>query len=70
MAFDEISNEPVTIDLYDVAGRVVGRLLDSEVQSSATYGFYLNDFVSAPGIYMIKIYSGGSATYKKVVKVN
>ncbi len=70
VAFDEISNLPVTIELYDVAGRVVGRLLDNEVQSSASYGFYLNDFVSAPGIYMIKINSDGSTTYKKVVKVN
>ena len=70
VAFDEISNLPVTIELYDVAGRVVGRLMDNEVQSSASYGFYLSDFVSAPGIYMIKINSGGSTTYKKVVKVN
>jgi hypothetical protein len=70
VAFDEISNLPITIELHDMTGRVVGRLLDNEAQSSASYRFSLNDFVSTPGIYMVKVNSGGNTTYKKVVKAN
>ncbi len=70
VAFDEISNLPVTIELYDVAGRMVRRLLDSEAQTSASYVFSLNDHVSVPGIYLIKINSAGNVAYKKVVKIN
>ncbi|MCD6011399.1 MAG: metallo-peptidase family Reprolysin-like protein [Flavipsychrobacter sp.] len=69
VSFAAIKSEPVSIDLLDVAGKLVGSLLQ-QTQSLSSYDFDLNDYVSAPGIYMIKVTTADNVSYQKVVKTN
>ncbi len=66
VAFETIENSQVAIDLYDVTGRLAGRLF-SGVQSAQEYHFNLNDFISSSGIWFIRISAPGSSSYQKVI---
>jgi len=68
IAFDAVKNDPVSISLFDITGKMIGRMLNDKPQSSLSYSFDLDNYVSSPGIYFIKIDSDGSSLYQKIIK--
>jgi hypothetical protein len=70
IAFDAINNEPVSVDMYDVSGKLIGVLLNEPFQTASIYQFDINNYTSARGMYLLKITSGGFTSYQKVIKVD
>ena len=64
---DAIYNEQTTIDLYDITGKLVANLFNGK--GVPAYEFDINTYTSSPGIYFIKVSSGGSSAYQKLVKL-
>lgn len=70
VSLDGLRSAPLSIQLYDMAGRLVGSLADEQVQSSPSYSFDLNSYVQGSGMYFLKVVSGNTCSYRKIVKVN
>jgi bacillolysin len=70
VAFDEIKNDAISVDLFDITGKQVGNLLHNQLQSALTYTFDLDKYASSPGIYFIRISSVNGTETMKVVKTN
>ncbi len=70
VSVERSGGESLSIELLDVTGKVMGRLLNSQKQSSLSYNFDLNNYVSAPGIYIVRVSSQSSTSYQKIVKGN
>lgn len=70
VSFTAIDPGKVSIELYDVAGKLVANMLNSEKQNSLSYHFNLNDYKVTEGVYFIKISSDNALSYQRVVKVN
>lgn len=68
--FAQTNNEPFTIDLYDITGKVVSTLADNEKQNEISYRFDLNDYKITQGIYFLKITSGNNISYERILKTN
>lgn len=61
-------HKPLSASLYDVTGKLVANLLDEPVQSASMYHFDLGGYTS--GVYFVKLTSGGTSFYQKIVKNN
>jgi hypothetical protein len=70
IAFDEILSIPVSIEMYDVTGKLVATLCSNQSQSSPLSDYDLSNYAIAPGVYIVKVSSGESASYLKVIKAN
>jgi GEVED domain/Secretion system C-terminal sorting domain len=70
IAFDAINEEPMSVDMYDMSGKLIGHLLNEPVQTSLAYNFSLNNYTTARGMYLVKVVSGGFTSYQKVVKAD
>ncbi|MCB0698874.1 MAG: T9SS type A sorting domain-containing protein [Chitinophagaceae bacterium] len=66
----ENKNKPLTVQLYDIAGKQVADIINEEKQSSNSYTFKMNSFVQQTGIYFIKVSSGEKVSFLKIVKTN
>ncbi len=62
-------NKAVTIDLYDVTGRLISNMINDN-SGATTYNIQLNDHVATTGVFFIKVSSGSNSAYQRVVKVN
>ena len=69
VVFDRVTNEPVAIDITDMAGKSVGRLYEG-IHNSALYNFSLEKYLSAAGVYMIRITEPAGTSCLKVVKTD
>lgn len=70
VSFTEMGTGKASIELYDVAGKLVATLLNKEKQNSLSYHFNLNDYNITEGVYFIKVSSDNALSYRRVVKVN
>lgn len=70
VAFNTVSNEPVTIAMYDASGRLVANLLNENHQSALMYTYKLDELNIARGVYFLKISSGDFSDCRKVIKLN
>lgn len=68
--FTQTSNEPLTIYLYDITGKMISALADNTQQNELSYKFDLNDYKITHGIYFIKVTSGNDVSYERVLKTN
>jgi hypothetical protein len=67
VAFDRATNEPITIDITDMAGKSMGRLYEG-IHNSAFYNFNLQEYINAAGVYMIRITETAGTSCLKVIK--
>jgi hypothetical protein len=70
IAFDAVNNEPVSVDMYDVSGKLIGHLLDEPSQTSLTYKFDINNYTTSRGMYLVRVTSGGFTSFQKVIKTD
>jgi hypothetical protein len=68
--FDGTGEEPVSIILYDMTGKLVQELLALPVQSSSVYTFDMNNYPLSNGLYLLRVAAGGSVTSQKIIKSN
>ncbi len=61
-------SKDVSIELFDMAGRKNAMLYQGSPAPSGTYHFDMDNYVSAPGIYYIKITAAGSSSFQKIIK--
>ncbi len=69
VVFDRVTNEPIAMDITDIAGKSVGRLYEG-THNSALYNFSLGKYISAAGVYMIRITEPAGTSCLKVVKTD
>jgi hypothetical protein len=68
ISLNEKKNEPLSIDLHDVAGRHIANLVQEKIQRADTYEVDIANHVTAAGVYFIRVSSGNASAYKKVIK--
>jgi hypothetical protein len=70
VALGAILHEPIRIELYNLAGKMVAPLLDRKDQNTTSYSFDLNAHALPNGLYFMKVSLGNSVSLHKVVKTN
>src|SRR5690606_32976643 len=65
VTLNTLNNAPVSIDMYDLAGKRVATILQNE-EPQSVYTLDANDYTSVPGVYFLKISSGSEAVYQKI----
>lgn len=67
-----LSNEGdnIKIVLSDLTGKVIATPIEENIQTSNLYTIDMNTLVQTQGVYLLKITSGNTTTYKKVIKTN
>jgi hypothetical protein len=66
LRFDLIKSGPVTLTLYDIAGRQTCRVVDAYF-NPGSYQYPLDASQFASGLYLLKLQAGGIAVIQKVV---
>jgi len=66
----QVTNKPMKIELFDMTGKMISNLLNTNAQSSASYHFNLNNYASGSGIYLIKVSSDTYSLYRKIIKID
>ena len=72
ISFSVKENNDVNINLFDVTGKLIGNLMNNHSLKADDYNFKydLNSIAPDNGIYFVKITSGNTSTYQKVIKMN
>lgn len=70
ISFTSIENNPLSINLYDITGKLLGNLLTESKQSSSNYKFNIAAYTQNAGMYFIKVLSGNEVSYQKLIKMN
>ena len=72
VSFGIKENTNVSVELFDITGKLVSSLMDNQNLKSDNYTmkYDLNSVAPAQGIYFVKISAGSSTSYHKVIKTN
>lgn len=68
--FSNKTNNPVTISLVDITGKLIATPIKEQHQSADVYMLDINDYVSNNGIYFLKVLSGEEQLFEKLIKVD
>ncbi len=72
VSFGIKENSSVNIQLFDITGKLISNLMENQNLNADNYNmkYDLNSAAPSAGIYFVKISSGNSSSYHKVIKVN
>ena len=70
VSFGMTESNTVSVQLFDVTGKLVNTLMENQNLKADSYTFKYDLNTSPNGIYFVKISSGSYYTYHKVVKTN
>lgn len=70
VSFNKISHQPMSIDLFDITGKVIKHLMYISDQDSQSYEFNLDQVNIPNGMFLIKASSTASSAYQKIIKMD
>lgn len=72
VSFAITENNNVSLQLFDVTGKLINTLMENPNLKADNYNlkYDLNSIAPSNGVYFIKISSGNSTSYHKVIKAN
>jgi hypothetical protein len=70
LAFDKVIEEPVSVDLLDITGKSLVRLLDAQKLASPSFSFDINQYAHSAGVYILRVAGSGGTSFQRIIKEN
>jgi hypothetical protein len=70
VSLSSIENQPLSISLYDITGKLISTMINEATQSSNSYQLDINKYTTAHGVFFIKTVAGDNTSYQKLVLTN